>query len=113
MFGLIRGLGRVDLIDQRVALAREHGPRMPSRQLARQVDRAETHPHEPADDDSPCGPPVAHLRLAGRPHGDVQPVIEPLAELRIGLQDGHRVPLTIGGGTELFHQRFGEGAAHA
>ena len=77
---------------------------MSARQIARQVHRPESHAHQPADDDAARRPPMPHLRGARGAHGDVEPVIEALAELRIRLQNAHRLAFAVGGGAKFLDQ---------
>ncbi len=70
---------RVDLIDQRIAFARQHGAGVASRQIVRKMHRTEAYPHQAAHDDAASRKPVPHLRRAGRAHGHVEPMIEALA----------------------------------
>ena len=76
------------------------------------MHRPESHAHQPADDDAARRPPMTHLRRARCAHGDVQPVIEALAVLCLGAQDGHRLPFAIGGGAKFLDQCLRERAAH-
>ena len=79
--------GRVDLVDQRIAFARQHGAGVTSRQIVRKMHRTEAHPHQPAHDDAASRKPMPHLRRTGRAHRDIEPMIEAFAILGVGLQE--------------------------
>src|SRR6202021_3890384 len=104
--------GSVDLVDEGVAFARQHGARVPSRELARQVHRPETHAHQPADDDAARRPPMPNLRGARGAHRDVEPVIEPFAVLRGRLQNAHGLALAVRGGAKFLDELILERSAH-
>ena len=56
---------------------------------------------------------MPYLRGAGRPHGDVEPMIEAFAIFCLGLKNAHRLTLAIRRGAEFLDQSLVQRAAHA
>src|ERR1700722_19912605 len=105
--------GGVDLIDQRIAFAGQHGSGVASRQIVAQMHGTEAHAHQPAHDDAASGKPMPHLRGTGCARRDGEPVIETLAISGVRLQNTHRLPFTVGGCAKFLDQLFLQWAAHS